>query len=628
MAAVITPSGHITVPDETPTSIRHALETTSARFCRFTSDLTLTAYGEYAIEAEIGPARHAVGIHNGCWYHVRLLIPPEFPHRVVHTIPITPPLRWHQHQNGDWPLKRDPHANVLCPPQLHEVFPEELLLPYIRHAHKWITAAHEERLIGSDQRYEMPHLVDCADSPIIVYIEGGTTPFEWIRKGQGGIAYLRRVRESNGNGSAFAGQLYRVKSLVATMGMGVDPQRTSVIRDNAFGTEEDMGVVPWVYMGSPVAGGPHRPPQRWKDLPREIQRRILEVARLAGRYDQQAPLLLLAFGIPKFWGGPKEAIVWTAVQMQGWGPDTRNPPPGYRKDHPENWPEARHFIVANDTLRWIRACRDVSPEALRSRSASTTNPLLGRKVALLGVGALGSILAKAVAKCDPADLLLIDHGCVESGNLVRHEAAATDVESYKAQSIATMLQPLYEHNAVRALTVDVIRNWDELLPQLEDCDVVIDATGDFGVHARLTDEPRLLYTSLAWCYVKPGPLFGLLALRRPESLMTLATAEAALHATLPPDVWTQFEAVNAAERDDRDDANNGLVWPTPGCYHPTFDAVYHGMRLMADEMLTVLLDWLADGGSSDVVTLFAQERRPNRYGVDQRIVEQVRVPSS
>src|SRR5258708_5082406 len=106
------------------------------------------------------------------------------------------------------------------------------------------------------------------------------------------------------------------------------------------------------------------------------------------------------------------------------------------------------------------------------------------------------------------------------------------------------------------------------------CDVVIDATGDVGVHAQLTDEPRLSHVRLAWCYIKPGPAFGLLAMRRPDSAITLTAAEQALRAALRPEVWTDFEAKRVGD--------DGLVWPTPGCYHPTFDAAYHGMRLMAD----------------------------------------------
>ena len=257
--------------------------------------------------------------------------------------------------------------------------------------------------------------------------------------------------------------------------------------------------------------------------------------------------------------------------------------------------------------------------------------MLGRKIALLGVGALGSMLTKALAKCDPAEFLLIDRGRIEPGNLVRHEADATCVEAYKAESLATILARSTHRRSSGRWRWTSLGTGTNSLQSLRTVMSSSDATGDVGVHAQLTDDAHLIHTHLAWCYVKSGPRFGLLALRRPDSPLTLRVAQEALQAALPTDVWAQFEAMNASnannENEQDDSGDNGLLWPTPGCYHPTFEAAYHGMRLMADEMLTVFLDWLPDGSSSDVVTLFAQERRPNRFGVDQYIVEQVRLLS-
>ena len=614
MAVVISPSGSVAIPDGTPAEIRRALEVTPARFCRFTSDLTVTAHGEYAIEADIGPARHAVGACVGSpWYQVRLLIPPEFPNGVVHTVPLDPAPRGNRHQNGDWPLERDPQANVLCPPTLNEIYPEELLLPYIRHAHEWITAALTGRLTTADERYETPHLVDCADHPIVVYVEGGVGSFEWVRAAGFGIAQLCRVHTHPPN----ALELYRVAGLAATGRTGTPDSLLSTIRAGAFGAEQIAGYAPWVYAGSPVARAPHHAPHRWKDLPPETRRRMLQALRRVDHSDGAVPLLLLAFGIPKVWEGEKEAIVWAAVQLADWESGTFDPPKGFRPDHPEDWPKVRSFITANDPLRWIRACRDISPEALSSRSASTPNPLSGRRIAVLGAGALGSMLATTIAKLDPADLLLIDKELLEPGNLVRHEAAATGVESPKAVRMAEALQPLRAEQTVRGRYCDILKQWEELVPELAGCDLILDATGNVGVHTRLADDTRLAHARVAWCYVKPGPAFGFLALRRAHSTMSLSTAEDALRTALEPEVRARFDA--------RQISDNGLVWPTPGCYHPTFDAPFHGMRLMADGMLTVILDWFGDDHSTDIATLFAQERHAGQYGLDQRILKQVRI---
>jgi hypothetical protein len=187
----------------------------------------------------------------------------------------------------------------------------------------------------------------------------------------------------------------------------------------------------------------------------------------------------------------------------------------------------------------------------------------------------------------------------------------------KAVQMAETLQPLRADQRVWGRHADILKSWEEVVSDLATCDLILDATGNVGVHERLADDSRLAHVRVGWCYVKPGPAYGFIALRQAHSTMTQSSAEVSLQRALEPQVWERFGAHQVSE--------DGLVWPTPGCYHPTFDAPYHGMRLMADSMLTILLDWLEVDQAADIVTLLGQERQAGRYGVDQRILEQVRI---
>lgn len=66
------------------------------------------------------------------------------------------------------------------------------------------------------------------------------------------------------------------------------------------------------------------------------------------------------------------------------------------------------------------------------------------------------------------------------------------------------------------------------------------------------------------------------------------------------------------------------MWPEPGCYHSTFSAPYHRLRMMGDAFLSTLLALLQDGGGDGAATLFSQVVPDRRLGVESRIEAQVR----
>lgn len=668
MAEVNTPEvashSSIVVPDGTPEPIRRALDVAaSCQFCTFLSPLEVTAEGEFAIEARIGPASEMVDAPvDGPvdWYRVRFLIPRAFPFATVHTVPLEPPLTWHPHQNGDWPREVDPHANVLCPANLNEIHADELLLSHIRHAYAWITDALRGALIRPDERYEFPHLIRRSRTCPIVYVEGGSEMLGWLRQVKCGRAWLRRVKDRGGPAG-----LFRVEELRPIGEQDDTRVWRSQIGDAAFGDEEVAGWAPWVLVGSPVAQPPHRPPVQWEDFPEYVQRRIVQAARDVARYKRHVPVLLLAFAVPERWCGGPERAVWAAVELDRVDPNDFQPPNGFRPNSdPLRWPPVNRFVARHNPLPWIGICTDISPEALASRrgsspphtpladqSASSQEQAIRRlagdmpehqphrelaplcsssgepghrgeisdlRVGVVGVGALGSMLAKALAKLDPRELLLLDKDALEPGNLVRHEALPFQVTKDKASALAVLLQPLSSDRQVRGLRKDVVQAWDEVAPQLAACDLIIDATADSGVHGRLLAGELLAGIPVVWCYVKPGPDFGVIVLRRSGSALTIEEAEAALRSGVDAALWERF--VGSERRE------GSLVWPEPGCYFPTFNAPYHRLRMLADAFLTILESWVRNGCPADVVTLVQQEEPTGRYGIEQRIAAQISSP--
>ncbi len=599
------------IPPDAPKEVVRAIRVAeSCQFCRFLGDLKKEPSGEYSIEAYVGPERRPLSGPSPRWYRVRFLIPERFPYAVAHAVPIDPDLRWNPHQNGDWD-KLGERANAMCPPRQSEVYLEELLLPYVRHAHRWISDALDGRLTFPDQRYEFPHLV-VRGKGTKIYAEGGRSMLERVKETRRGRAWLNRV-----NNDGVPAGLHRVTEIRRT-GTDDDPDAwSSAMREGVFGKEESAGWAAWAFVGDPVAAAPHRPYLAWEDFSDQNQRNIVAALEDASVYEHRLTILLLAFAVPRYWGGSPDHVVWQAVDLEGFGPGIFVPPAkGFRPTaDPRRWPRFKKFLRKNRDLKWL-ACTDVSREALLSRSAPGTGQELGElRVAVLGAGAVGSVLARSLSKLGLAHLLLVDKELLEPGNLVRHEGMAFQVERPKASSTAALLMPP-QGEEPEGFDRDVVKAWPKVLGRIVGYDLVIDATGDAGVHELLSASPELREASLAWCYVKPGPDFGLLALRRPRSSRTLAKAKERLEGECGEELWEQFRGNLGDE--------GRVVWPEPGCYHPTFSAPYHRLRMMGDAFLSTLLAWFEDGGGSDVVTLFSQVVPHGRLGLETRIEAQVR----
>jgi len=599
------------VPADTPRDVVRAVRVAeSCRFCRFLGDLKKEPSGEYSIEALVGPEKRPLSGPPPRWYRVRFLIPERFPYAVAHAVPLDPDLRWNPHQNGDW-RELGGHASAMCPPRQSEVHLEELLLPYVRHAHRWVSDALDDRLASSDQRYEFPQLV-ARGNGTKVYAEGGRPVLERVEGMGHGRAWLNRA-----SNEAVPAGLYRVTEVRHTGTEDGADAWSSGMREGVFGKEEPAGWAAWAFVGDPVVEPPHRPYISWEDFSDSDQRNIVAALEDASTYKRRLPVRLLAFAVPEHWGGNPDNVVWQAVHLEGFGPRIFvAPTKGFRPTvDPRRWPSFREFLRKNRELRWL-SCTDVSREALLSRSGPAAGKDLGEfRVAVLGCGAVGSVLARSLSKLGLAHLLLVDKERLEPGNLVRHEGMAFQVERPKASSTAALLMPP-QGEQPEGVDLDVVSDWPAVLDRIEGYDLVIDATGDNGVHELLSASLRLRDAALAWCYVKPGPDFGLLALRAPGSSRTLAEAERFLEEECGLELWERF-------RGDAGDEGR-VVWPEPGCYHPTFSAPFHRIRMMSDAFLCTLLAWLEGGGDYGAATLFSQVIPKGRLGVESRIEAQVR----
>jgi len=146
--------------------------------------------------------------------------------------------------------------------------------------------------------------------------------------------------------------------------------------------------------------------------------------------------------------------------------------------------------VRSDASGTISATRLLSasntPDARRARSGPGSQHLSDKRVAIVGVGALGSFIADALVRSGVGSLTLVDHDLLLPGNLVRHHASQSFVGLPKTTAVKCELVAagLIDPASVRTSSIEV-RDTTESLKLLGAHELVINATADFAVTAAL-----------------------------------------------------------------------------------------------------------------------------------------------
>lgn len=90
-----------------------------------------------------------------------------------------------------------------------------------------------------------------------------------------------------------------------------------------------------------------------------------------------------------------------------------------------------------------------------------------RRVALLGAGALGSMLGELLVRAGVFDVTILDNGHMEAGNLARHVLTVTEVGARKAAAPAQRLN--------RVSPKARVGRFDQTFPPSGDAKAAIDA---------------------------------------------------------------------------------------------------------------------------------------------------------
>jgi hypothetical protein len=343
-------------------------------------------------------------------------------------------------------------------------------------------------------------------------------------------------------------------------------------------------------------------PQRGADLFAELGRQkvdkneiVFNLALAALVTDEGQPIHLI-IGLPMRRGAdgtPKiHVAVWTTEPSLTKALRDTLP----KKDEVEALREARgnlanaiYDLIAAGTIKWCQVLED-RPEIVVQRDHDTPASLLrGRKVLLLGCGALGSWMGEAVVRAHPERFDLVDNSIVKPGLLVRQNYRLPDIGASKTHALREHLRRIdnrvdiaaYNSEAFDFVTTDKAR--------FRSYDLVLDCTASHLFQMKLEQGWRRIFAGKT---------------PRIVSCMISATADQGVGVRIPancrsspwgtyiqlrrqlcienryPDIGAAFYSENAHKK---------LFQPEPGCSDPTFRGSCVDVAGLALNLLNIAL---------------------------------------
>ncbi|MGA5305754.1 ThiF family adenylyltransferase [Nucisporomicrobium flavum] len=249
---------------------------------------------------------------------------------------------------------------------------------------------------------------------------------------------------------------------------------------------------------------------------------------------------------------------------------------------------------------WISVLEDRPEVTLRRDGRSSASSLRGKRILVLGCGAIGAPAAEYCVRAGAAEVTVVDDATVKPGILVRQPYVDDDIGKPKATVLAQRLAGISAETKVNGVHVDAITAYGPAGEQPPVFDVIIDATADSGVRAAL--ESARSTSPGGW----PDLITMLVGHQARRGMVAIARREATGGGH---DIFRRCGmAVNTTHRlgfadvaaDFFPNPSRALTFqPEPGCSAPTFVGSAAEVTALAAMMMSAAIDALADRGPDE-----------------------------
>lgn len=344
--------------------------------------------------------------------------------------------------------------------------PDSRLVWHVRRVQEWLGLASRGDLVQPEDPFELPHIPSLPKLRVI-FAEGPENLPYW--QGQHPRKGTARVRILQENPHIF------IVDEFSTRGSRIDINSTWT---KPLG-EETNRYAAWIWLDRLPVLDPWAIPTSWGEFRESSSDQGINfdpLLRSAVKYlrDGREHLLLVGFPIPSKVQGPDVQAHWLAVLLPRL---TNTRERGFRSSEPGYWKRDRKRIFGDEApIGWVETQNWHKDEITgRGRIASS---LRAKSILIIGGGAMGSALSEVLIRSGVDCLTIIDHDCLQAGNLVRHTLGVNHIGKPKASSLAERLNDAAVHSTVTSIDTSFPPRKREDIESVLDADVIIDCTAD------------------------------------------------------------------------------------------------------------------------------------------------------
>ncbi len=454
---------------------------------------------------------------------------------------------------------------------------------------EWLGAAATGNLVHEGDPFELPDF-DQKCSPTLAFNETRENLEAWNKVTESpGFAELVTVPGAN--------QVWYIKSFSTLVG---HPVVVTEWGDFLSRVSEPLRTALWIRLSSTPVLEPWQAPMTWGEIRYALQKQAVDLDQLlrkeiAGIRDGDSHLLLLGFPIPETVGGDPVRMHWLATELPAL---TVGSPPGFRTTNDRGrWWRDREVVLSDHTpVEWLNTQSWSKEEfSTRGRLASA---FVGRRVALIGAGALGSVIGELLVRAGVDDVIICDGDTLHAGNLVRHTLSLESVGFNKAEEVTRKLNTTSPHAKVTASVHYLTYGQDSVPSKMASADLIIDCTGsDDALHqlAQIEFSEQTVFASVSL------GLFG------KRAFVFISSG-----GRFPLDRF--MEAVGPwISKEREENPGTELPWEGIGCWHPLFPARVDDIWMMASTAIKTIEANLESSTQEPVLSVIEQVYEDGRF---------------
>lgn len=450
---------------------------------------------------------------------------------------------------------------------------------HVSRLREWILAAGSNSLVAHGDPFELPDFPNRTASLDVGFLEDQESFRLWQQSDEAfGTADIAQAQNNP--------SVYLVSSFKDQQGSDL---RRLTYGDVSTG-KTTSGL--WVKIPRVPCTDPWQAPATMGELRALLQSMEIDLDGILSRFgrslrDGKPHFVIFGFPIPLTVGGEHALYHWQAFMLPVLSHGKIN---GFRPIESAYSARDRLQVTRDSTpVQWVSS-HNWSPPEISTRGRMST-ALCSSRILLVGVGALGSMLAELLGRAGCSDFVVVDGERLQVGNLSRHTLQLSDVCTSKAAGMASRLRNINPHARVHPVNLPFPGVDEADKGTMRDCKVVIDCTADDTVLERMNrfdwQGERLFVSASVGMHAKRLFLFFARGNHFPHDEFRRAV-----------------DPLISAELDEY--SGEHLPREGIGCWHPVFPARADDLWAMASIASKQIEEIMADTQSLSGLRVFEQ----------------------